>query len=461
MSASTKNIAELENAPILKLLVRYSLPAIAGVVVYSLYNLIDSVFIGRGVGPDALNGLGVAFPVMMLVFALGTLVGLGGASVSSILLGKKDIDSARRTVCSVASLSIISAIILIIPILIFLEEILIAFGANETILPYAYDFMFVTLLGIPVTYLFFNLNHVMRATGFPHKAMMSTVISAVINLALAPLFIFGFDWGITGAALATVIAQVIGLVRVLLHFSNKSYLVHFQQGLWGLRKRIISGIFSIGMAPCLVNACGCLVTVFINRELAATGDEFALGAFGTINRVLITFAMLVVGLTQGMQPIIGYNHGALKPQRVLQTLKFGIIGGSFLTTLGFLACMIFPRTIAECFTENTNFVNTTVDGLRYACLVFPVVGGQIVIGNFFQAIGKARLSIFISLTRQMIFLLPCVLILPQFLGLTGVWISMPISDLASCLVSIFFIKKFLHYYRLKHRHYFSHSLRSA
>ncbi|WMX37862.1 MATE family efflux transporter [Akkermansia sp. EB-AMDK43] len=274
MAAQSRNIAELENASVWRLLVQYSLPSIAGMVVYSLYNIIDSVFIGHGVGPLALSGLAVTFPIMNLTFALGTLVGIGGAAISSIRLGKKDQEGTERTLGNVLIMSLIAAVVLVVPTLLFLTEILTAFGASGQTLAYAYDFMLVTLLGLPVTYVFFNLNHVMRATGYPKKAMGSTLLSVGINIILAPIFIFWFKWGITGAALATLLAQVTGMARVLLHFSDAASTVHFRRGIWELRKAIVTGILSIGMAPCLVNVCGSAVTIAINRQLADHGGTW-------------------------------------------------------------------------------------------------------------------------------------------------------------------------------------------
>lgn len=449
MAMAQRNMAELETASVWKLLVQYSLPSIAGMVVYSLYNIIDSIFIGHGVGPLALSGLAITFPIMNLTFALGTLVGIGGAAITSIRLGKKDREGTFLTLGNVAVLSLIASVLLATPSLIFLHEILAAFGASGQTLSYAYDFMFITLLGLPVTYIFFNLNHVMRATGYPRKAMFSTLITVGINITLAPVFIFWFNWGIKGAALATLLAQVAGMARVLMHFYDGAHTVHFRQGIWKLRSSIVSGILSIGLAPCLVNVCASAVTIAINRQLVAHGGDLAVGAFGIVNRILILFAMIVIGLNQGMQPIIGYNHGAMKPERVIRTLRYGVLVGTAFTTLGFLACMLLPRTIAECFTDDAQLIDLAVNGLRISMLAFPIVGSQIIIGNFFQAIGKARLAIFLSLTRQMLFLLPFLLILPEFWGQTGVWASLPLADACSFIVTMLFIRRFLRYYRDK------------
>ncbi len=359
-----KNIAELETAPVGSLLLKYSLPSIAGMVANALYHAIDSVYIGHGVGKMALSGMGITFPVMNLIFAMGTLVGIGGASISSIRLGRKDISGTEQTLGNALIMSILAALILAIPCLIFLDPILMAFGASEQTLPYAHDFMFITLLGLPVTYLFFNLNHVMRATGYPQKAMRTILLTVVINAVLAAMFIFWFRWGISGVAIATVMAQLVGVITVLRHFSKKSSVIHFRSGAWTLRKNIVTGILSIGMAPCLVNVCGSVVTVAINHQLLTHGGDLAVGAYGIINRVLMIFVMIVIGVTQGMQPIVGYNFGALKPARVIETLKYGFWAGNACTMLGFLCCMFIPGLIAAMFTDDDAMINLTANGMR-------------------------------------------------------------------------------------------------
>ncbi len=453
----SKNIEELENAPLGPLLLRYSLPSIAGITANALYHIIDSIFIGRGVGPLALSGMGVTFPVMTLVFAIGTLVGLGGAAISSIRLGRKDISGTEHTLGNVLVLSILGAIILATPTLFFLDPILTAFGASEQTLPYARDFMVITLLGLPITYLFFNLNHVMRATGYPQKAMFTMLLTVVVNAALASMFVFWFHWGISGVAIATVLAQMIGVARVIRHFRKKKSTIHFRKGIWHLRKDIAVGILSIGLAPCLVNACACIVTVAINKQLLVHGGDLAIGAYGVINRVLMLFVMVVAGITQGMQPIVGYNFGALKPTRVIQTLKYGFWAGTACTTLGFLCCMFFPDLIAFMFTDDARLIDISASGLRRCTLIFPLVGGQIIIGNFFQSLGKPRLAILLSVTRQMLFLLPFLLILPSYWGVNGVWFSMPIADFAASVLTYICLYRFMHYFKLKNRHYLSNT----
>ncbi len=453
----SKNIEELENAPLGPLLLRYSLPSIAGITANALYHVVDSIFIGRGVGPLALSGMGVTFPVMTLIFAIGTLVGLGGAAISSIRLGRKDYRGTEHTLGNVLILSILGAVILALPVLYFLDPILIAFGASEQTLPYAHEFMVITLLGLPFTYLFFNLNHVMRATGYPQKAMFTMLLTVVINAGLASMFIFWVDWGFSGVATATVLAQMIGVARVIRHFRKKKSTIHFRSGIWSLHKDIVTGILSIGMAPCLVNACSCIVTVAINKQLLLHGGDLAIGAYGVINRVLMLFAMVVIGITQGMQPIVGYNFGALKPARVIQTLKYGFWAGSICTTLGFVCCMFFPELISLMFTDDARLIDIAASGLRRCTLIFPLVGGQIIIGNFFQSLGKPRLAILLSVTRQMLFLLPFLLFLPSYLGVNGVWFSLPIADFASCVLTYICLYRFMRYYKLKNRHYMANA----
>lgn len=433
----------LETEPIGKLLLKYSLPAIAGMVVFSLYNVVDSIFIGHGVGSLAISGLAVTFPVMNLVFAFSLLVGVGGASVCSIRMGQKDMNGAVRVLGNVLILSIINAFVLATIGLLFLDEILVLFGASPDTLPYARDFMRIILFGLPVTYVMFGLNHIMRATGYPQKAMLSAVVTVGVNIVLAPIFIFWFGWGIGGAALATVLAQIVGMFWVLSHFFRADSNIRFQSGIYKLRKSIIKSIFAIGMAPFLLYVCSCIVVAIINTSLSEHGGDMAVGAFGIINRVLLLFVMVVIGLTQGMQPIVGYNYGAKQISRVKLALKYSVLSGVAIMTFGFAISELFPELIARMFTDDEALIALTVQGLRVSILLFPIVGAQIVIGNFFQSIGRAKLSVFLSLTRQLLFLVPCLLILPSFMGLDGIWISLPVSDGLAFLTTIIVLSLFL------------------
>ena len=448
--AETSATLLLRTEPIGKLLLRYSLPAIAAMVVFSLYNIIDSIFIGHGVGPLAISGLAITFPVMNLTFALVLLVGIGGASICSIRLGQQDIDGATRVLGNVLLLGLINGVTFGLLSQLVLDPVLTAFGASEHTLPYARDFMQIILYGLPVTCTMFGLNHIMRATGYPQKAMLSAVLTVGMNVILAPIFIFWLEWGIRGAAVATVLSQCVGMVWVLSHFRNPNSTVHFRRGTFRLRRKIVSSIFSIGMSPFLLNVCACLVTVLINIGLKQYGGDMAIGAFGILNRILILFVMLVMGLTQGMQPIVGYNYGAQQFERVKQTLKYGVITGGLITTAGFLAGQFTPEIVARMFTNDAGLISLSVEGMHLATLVFPLVGIQIVVGNFFQSIGKAKLSIFLSLTRQLLFLAPCLLILPRFFGLNGIWISLPVSDSLSFVASMGVLYMFLREMRRAH-----------
>ena len=314
-----------------KLLIQYSIPAIIGMTMTSLYNIIDSIFIGHGVGAMAISGLAISFPLMNLVIAFCTLVGIGGATISSIRLGQKDLAGATEVLGTVLMLCLINSILFGGLFLLFLEPILIFFGASETTLPYARDFMQVILLGTPISYTMISLNNVMRATGYPKKAMLTSMVTVVCNIILAPVFIFHFDWGIRGAATATVISQFIGMVWVVSHFLQKTSIVRLQPGFWKMKKRIISSIFSIGMSPFLMNVTACVIVIIVNNSLQHYGGDMAIGAYGIMNRLLVLYVMIVLGLTMGMQPIVGYNFGAQKHDRVKATLRLSIIAGVCIT----------------------------------------------------------------------------------------------------------------------------------
>ncbi|MBR5844442.1 MAG: MATE family efflux transporter [Bacteroidaceae bacterium] len=425
----------LGTAPIGKLLIQYSIPAIIAMTVSSLYHIIDSIFIGQGVGATAIAGLAVTFPLMNLVIAFCNLVGIGGATISSIFLGQRDTVRATETLHNVVWLCLISSICFGGISLLFLDPILLFFGASESTLPYGREFMQVILIGTPIAYLFIGLNNVMRSTGYPSKAMYSSIISVIANIIIAPIFIFIFKWGIRGAALATLLSQVVGLIWVLRHFYNTSNFVHFDNRHNRLKASIVSRIFSIGLSPFLMNACSCLVVIIINRSCIKYGGDMAVGAYGITNRVLMLFAMTAMGITQGMQPIIGYNYGARKIARMHRTLVYGIIAGTIVTSLGFIMSRLIPEQVVRLFTSDTTLIDLATNGLRITCTAFCLIGGQIVISNFFQSIGKAKVSIFLSLSRQLIFLIPALLILPGIYGIDGVWASAPLSDVLAFFVA--------------------------
>lgn len=432
---SSDSMTSLETAPVGRLLLKYALPAIAGMIVFSIYNVVDSIFIGHWVGEYALAALAVAFPVMNLTVAFGTLLGIGGSALCSIRLGEKKDHEAANVFGNVFVLGLLIGIVFGGISAYFLEPVLIAFGASEQTLPYAYRFMLIIQLSAPVTYTFFNLNHVMRASGYPNKALVALVLSVLVNIVLAVLFIKIFNWGITGAALATLGAQIIGCIFVLKHFLSKKSTIHFVRGIYRLQKKIVLPVLSIGMAPSILNICGCAVAVVINRQLLAHGGDLAVGAYGIFSRVVMLIAMVATGLTQGMQPIVGFNHGACRPDRVRQAFKLTMIAGTILTTLGFLVCELFPGAIARAFTNNAELIDFTITGLRIGPAAFALVGAQIVINNFFQSIGYGKTAAILSTTRQLLFLVPALLILPSYWGQLGVWVSFPIADILSIIVT--------------------------
>ncbi len=429
----------LGTLPVKKLLVQYSVPAIIASVATSLYNIVDSIFIGRGVGAMAIAGLAITFPLMNLVIAFCTLIAVGGATISSIFLGQKNYQRATDVVNNVFILCLIHSFIFGGITLLFLDEILLFFGATAETLPYAKEFMQIILYGTPISYIFIGLNNLMRATGYPKKAMISALLSVAVNVVLAPLFIFVFGWGIKGAAGATICGQFAAFVWVMVHFMSPKSFVHFQlKGHWFTGK-IISSIYAIGLSPFLMNVCACIVVIFINKALldyGASAGNLAVGAYGIINRTAMFFVMIVFGVTQGMQPIVGYNYGAGHIDRVTQTLKIAILLGVSITTSGCLITEFFPDTVSSLFTIERTLIEIAKRGFHIYFLCFPLVGAQIVIQNFFQSVGRPKISIFLSLTRQLIFLIPLLILAPRWFGIDGVWGAMTGSDFLAFIVAI-------------------------
>ncbi|MDD2529726.1 MAG: MATE family efflux transporter [Bacteroidales bacterium] len=431
----------LERDNIGSLLRRYAFPAIIAMIASSLYNIIDSIFIGQKLGAMAISGLALTFPLMNLSAAFGTLVGVGGATLVSISLGRKDHTYARNVLGNVVLLSIVIGSLFTLFTLPFLDDLLYLFGGSENTIEYASDFMFIILIGNIITHLFFGLNAIVRSSGNPQLAMMVTIFSVIINIILVSIFIFVFEWGIAGAAWATVIAQFISLIWLILIFMKRNKLVYFSRDIFRFKKKIVIDIFSIGMSPFLMNATACFVVILINFSLQKYGGDLAIGAYGIINRVSFIFVMIVFGITQGMQPIVGYNYGAKLYRRVLDTFYKSVKWGVLIMTLAFVGVEIFPRAISMIFTTDKQLVDIAVDGFRIVFIVYPLAGFQIVSSNLFQSIGKARQSIFLSLTRQIIFLIPLLIFLPHFLQIRGVWIAMPVSDFLSTLLTAFLVHK--------------------
>lgn len=435
--------AELGTEKISKLLKQYAVPAIIAMTASSLYNITDSIFIGHGVGPLAISGLAITFPLMNLAAAFGSLVGVGGATLLSIRLGQKDYQTANAILGNVILLNIIIGILFSVVTIIFLDPILYFFGASSETLPYARDYMFIILLGNAFSHLYLGLNSLLRSSGNPEKSMYATICTVLINAGLNAIFIFGFKWGIKGSAIATIISQLIVLLWQFKFFSNKNYFIHISKSIFKLKSKIVGDTLSIGMAPFLLNAASCVIVIVINQGLIKYGGDLAVGAYGIVNRIAFLFVMVVMGFTQGMQPIAGYNFGARLYERVTEVLKKTIMWATIVMVLGFIVIELFPHAVASIFTKDEELVALAANGLRIVFVFYPIVGFQMVTSNFFQSIGMPGKAIFMSLSRQMVFLLPCLFILPRYYGVNGIWYSMPVADLvASVLAFILLIMQF-------------------
>ena len=427
--------SELGSEPIGKLLLKYAVPAIIAMTASSLYNIIDSIFIGQGVGPYAISGLAITFPLMNLSAAFGAMVGVGGSTILSIFLGQKKYDSAKKVLTNVVGLNVVLGILFMIFSLIFLDPILYFFGASETTISYAREYMQIILIGNVITHLYLGLNALVRASGHPKKAMSATFLTVILNAVLDPLFIFSLDMGISGAAWATIISQTVSLIWVLYIFCNKNEVVHFEGKYISFDKKIIRRALSIGLSPFLMNFAACFVVIIINQSLKKYGGDLAIGAYGIVNRVIFLVIMVVMGLNQGMQPIAGYNFGGGDMTRVKRVLRLTIYAATVITTFGFLVGELLPTFVVSAFTTDEELIDLASEGLRITVLAFPIVGFQMVVSNFFQCIGMAGKAIFFSLSRQVLFLIPGLLIFPLFFGAQGVWMSMPISDTIASIVA--------------------------
>jgi putative MATE family efflux protein len=435
----TKKEIDFQTKKISKIVWEYALPGIIGTVVTALYNVIGRIFIGQGVGALAISGLAITFPVMSLTSSIGMLVGAGAAARISISLGKKDKVTSEKILGNSLLLTIILNAVFITLILIYLEPILRAFGASDFTLPYAYDYLKIVLLGNVFVSLAYNFNAMMRASGYPKKAMITMLIGAIFSIILTPIFLYGFNMGIQGAAWATVISMFIGMIFVMHHFIQKRSLIRLKLKYIKLNKKIIATIVSIGMSPFSMQVAASGVAVLMNTSLIRYGGDLAVGAYGIINTVLMLFLMIIMGLNQGTQPIIGYNYGAGNYSRARETLMYSIKVATIITTSGALIALLFPEIFANAFTNDNELKNITVRGLRISVSALPLVGLQIVSSSFFQSIGSATKSLIQSLSRQLIFLIPAIIILPRIWELDGLWIAMPISDTISFILSLFLL----------------------
>ena len=442
---------ELGTKPVGKLLMQYAIPAIIAMTASSLYNMVDSIFIGQGVGAMAISGLAITFPFMNLSAAFGAAIGVGASTLMSVKLGQKDYRTAENILGNTITLNIIIGVTFGAICLMFLDPILRFFGASDQTIVYARDYMEIILLGNAITHLYFGMNAVLRSASKPRHAMYATMFTVVLNTILDPLFIWTFGLGIRGAAYATVLSQLVALIWQFWIFSNPKELIRLKRGIYSLRGDLVKNIIGIGISPFSMNVCACMVVIFINNQLVRFGGDMSVGAFGIANRIVFIFVMFVMGINQGMQPIAGYNYGAQKLDRMMQVVKLSIIAATVIMILGWFLAMLAPRQCVSLFTTDQHLIETTVHGMRRMMLMLPIVGYQMVITNFFQCIGKVKISIFLSLSRQLLFLLPALALLPIWFGLDGVWLAQPVSDFIASVVTAWIMIVYMHKFKLQHK----------
>ena len=437
---------ELGTKPVGQLLWQYALPAIVAMSASSLYNIIDRAMLGQIVGPEAIAGLGITFPFMNLSAAFGAAVGVGSSACISVKLGQKDYQTAGHLLGNTITLNLIIGLSFMLICLLLLDPILLFFGASDVTLPYARSFMTIILLGNVITHMYFGLNAVLRAAGKPKHAMYSVLFTVAMNIVLVILFVWWFRWGIQGAALATVTSQTMAMCWQIKLFSNKNEILHLKRGIYKLKKQLVTNIVAIGISPFLMNVTSCVIVIFMNNQFVHYGGDMAVGAYSIANSVVMMFFMFVMGVCQGMQPIVGYNYGAEKYDRMLRCLFLAIGCATAILLVGWGLSMLFPRQIARIFTTDATLIDLAARGIRLDMLVFFVVGSQATITHFFQSIGKVKVSIFLSLSRQLFLLLPMAYVFPLFWELDGVWYSMPASDFLSFAMTIpmlmWYMKKF-------------------
>lgn len=427
---------ELGQKPVGRLLWQYALPAIVAMTASSLYNIIDRAMIGQMVGPEAIAGLGITFPFMNLSAAFGAAVGVGASTCISVKLGQRDYKTAEHLLGNTVTLNLIVGFLFMVVCMIFLNPVLRFFGASDTTLPYAREFMEVILAGNIVTHMYFGMNAVLRAAGKPRHAMYATLFTVGMNILLVVAFVWWLRWGIRGAALATVTSQSLALCWQMRILSDKRELLHLKRGIFRLKADLVRNIMAIGVSPFLMQTTSCIIVIFMNNQFVHYGGDMAVGAYSIANSMVMVFFMFVMGVTQGMQPIVGYNFGAEKFDRMLRCLWLAIAVGTAILLVGWSLAMLFPTQIARIFTTDATLLEMSARGIRLDMLVFPIIASQAVITNFFQCIGKVKISIFLSLTRQLIMLLPLAYVLPMFWQLDGVWYSMPASDFAAFAMTI-------------------------
>ena len=434
---------ELGTKPINQLIRQYAVPGIIAMTASSLYNMVDRIYIGHiaDVGSLAISGLAVTFPLMNISTAFGTLVGVGAATMISVLLGQKNYAVANKVLSNEVTLNIITGIIFTTVTLLWMDPILRFFGASDSTLPFARSYMTIIACGNAVTHLYFGLNSVIRSSGNPKTAMGLTLFTVTSNAILDPVFIFGFKMGIRGAAVATVLCQLMALCYTMWFFLDQKKFLHLPRSrkIFRIDWRIAKDSLAIGMGPFLMNLASCIVVLFINQQLVKWGGDLALGAYGIVNSISFLFVMVVMGFNQGMQPIAGYNYGARQYARVKEVYVKTAGWATLVMVIGFIIAEVFPLAAVSLFTPDPVLEGLAAKGFRTMSLAFPIIGFQMVTTNLFQCLGMVNKSIFLSLSRQLLFLLPCIYILPAVLqSEAGVWYSFPISDTIAAVITALF-----------------------
>ena len=444
---STPKITELGTASIRSLLLKYATPGIIAMTAMSLYNMVDSIFIGHGVGALALSGLTVAKPFMDICAAFGTLVGVGASSLVAIKLGEKDYRSANDILANVILLNILLGAIIMVVGLYWLDPILYAFGASDATIAYARDYMEIILWGNILTHIYYGLNSMLRSVGHPRISMYATILAVALNVVLDPIFIFVLDMGVRGAALATILSQVVSVIVELIIFLNPKEVIHFHRGIWRLKRDITMRALGIGLAPFLMHMAACFVVIVLNNQLKRYGGDMEIATFGMTNRFIFFFVMIVMGIQQGMQPIVGYNYGAHLYDRMLRAYKLSIYCATCVMSTLFLFGEIWPEGFIRLFTHDEVLIDQSIVPARIMLAVMFAIGFPMITGNFYTSIGMAPKAIFLSLTRQVLFLIPLIVCLPllfQRWGIApiwGVWWSWPISDSLSVITSVVLVNR--------------------
>lgn len=426
----------LANEKIGRLLFKLSAPAIVGMIVQALYNLVDAIFIGRGLGVLAIGGIAIVFPIQMLIMAVAQTIGIGGASIISRSMGSGDIKRAEKTMGNVFSLVVIISVVVTVFGSIFILPILKLFGATENILPYSLEYLRIIFLGTIFFTFAMATNNVVRAEGNAKVAMFTMLISAGLNIFLDPIFIFGLKMGVAGAALATVIAQATTAIYLVYYFLSGKSEMRFHSKDLKLNRDILKETFAIGAAAFFRQVAGSIMAVILNNLLVFYGGDVSIAVFGVINRLLMFTFMPMFGIVQGLQPIVGFNYGAKQFRRVKEAIDLSILITTIMSTLGFLILMSSPHVLLGIFNKDMNFINHGKHAIRIIVLAFPLIGFQIVGASMFQAIGKAVPSLILSMSRQILFFIPLVLILPLFFQLNGVWLAFPAADILSFLITL-------------------------